>query len=114
LGTYAVAGSSVTVTVRIGLKMTTSTMSGLPIEFTGLAGGLKPDKAYYGSVTFSCPELSVPGLDGSKMHLKADATGLGAGTQTLSLTASYDDPEAGVVGIVPNPAQITVKIVSAP
>jgi len=112
-GTYAVAGTSVTVTIRIGLKMTTSTMSDLPIEFTGLTSGLKPDKAYYGSVTFSCPELSVPGLDSSRMHLKADAAGLGAGAQALSVTASYDDPEAGVVDIVPNPAQITVKIVSA-
>jgi hypothetical protein len=111
---YAAAGSgNITVIVRIGLKMTTYTLNDLPIGITGLDPALKVDKAFTGSVTFKCPELSVPGLKAALMHLTADAAGMKAGQQTLTVAAVYDDPEAGVENIVVDPAGIVVTLISA-
>ena len=112
-GVYAVAGNSVTIVVKIAMKTVTQNMSGLPIEITGLADGMKADRAYAGSVTFTCPELYVSSLKASSMHLRADASGKGAGIQTLTVTASYDDPQAGVTGITVDAAQIDVSIIPA-
>jgi YbbR domain-containing protein len=110
-GVQAVSINSVTVTVKIGMVIVKRTVVGIPISFTGMANGLKPDKNYTGSVTFTCPELSVPGLKLASFHLVADATGKGAGTQTLTVSASYDDASAGLTDLSPDTAQITVKLV---
>jgi YbbR domain-containing protein len=109
-GVHAATSGSVTVTVPIDLKMVTRTMSGLPITIAH-DPGVKPDQAYAGSVTFTCPELFADSLDESLMLLAADATGKGAGTYTLLVTAAYGDADMRVT--VKNAPAVEVKLVAA-
>lgn len=109
-GVHAAMPGSVSVTVPIDMKMVTRTLSGLPVRISH-GPGVKPDKAYEGSVTITCPELYADGLDESLLLLTADATGRGAGTHTLAVTAAYGDPDKRVT--VVSAQDVKVKLVAA-
>jgi YbbR domain-containing protein len=112
-GVHAVNGNTVSVVVKIVPKMVTRTIRDVPIEFKGLAAGLQPDGSYTGTLTYTCPELSVPDLKADFFHLVVDATDLGAGQHTLAVTASCDDADAGVTLLTPSPAEISVKLTAS-
>jgi YbbR domain-containing protein len=110
-GVRAIAESGVTVSVKIGMKMTTVTLGNLPVSVTGLGQGLKVSDKITSSALLTCPELYSKNVIASKVHLYVDASDLTAGKHTLSIRAEAD-PSIGSTGIVLMPAEVTINIVS--
>lgn len=108
-GTRAVGENSITVFINVALKMTTVTLSDIRITID-LVPGLKVKQTFTANVTISCPELYATRIKRSQVHLSADATELGAGTHTLTVTGTYGDPEAQAEIIDISPKEIPVKI----
>lgn len=109
---HPVSDDTIQVSVKVSMKMTSVTLTDLHIKIADLGPGLKVDQAFTASVTLSCPELYAQKIRRAFVNLFADAAGLAAGTHTLPVTATYDDPAIDATVTNLNPSELPVKIVA--
>jgi YbbR domain-containing protein len=103
----------VTVTIRENKK--TVTLDNLPVYITGLGEGLKVDAKFRATAVVTCSELAAPGIRASKIRLFVDATGMEAGSHTLTiLYETADGLKVDEIRVNPTEIPVLIKAATAP
>ena len=109
-GVQFAAGGTVTITLNVQMTLDQVQLDNLPVSVIGLAPGLAADDKLAASIRLTCPELYASRVRASRVHLSVDASGLGAGTHSLPISATVDSSIGATMPPVITPAQITVTI----
>lgn len=108
-----ISANYVNVTVEIGPVMRSSSFTNLPIQLEGLEDGYRASMSRANaSVMLTGSQNWLDTLDGEKIHLICDASGLAPGTYNLPVLCRVetDDDEDLLVDVIPSTISVTIAV----
>lgn len=108
-----ISANYVNVTVEIGPVMRSSSFTNLPIQLEGLEDGYRASMSRANaSVMLTGSQNWLDTLDGEKIHLICDTSGLAPGTYNLPVLCRVetDDDEDLLVDVIPSTISVTIAV----